>query len=620
MNQISNQLVCKINMIKFGCFAFHIVVAALLTAALNACDSEKVLMPSFSNVHGAVVDQNGKPIPGAKVAARRAQVQTVTDENGEYALPKAEALDGPDTLDMTDNKLIRVAMPITWKVKRFEDAVVVKRKVTGSVAGDLGGLSKARIHWRTKGTVEGIPQVVDLVKGSYQGEIATLFSKDSLEVQIFLLDTALRVVGKSRFLQINPRSGNIVVPAFPKLNTFEPLSPLYGCGQMGSWDTCTVLLAEPEDSATKMWFREGGDVWAEFQGTFVIPPRLRRIAPWMKERLHTEIEILRKDSAGVERLDTIRVPWKKNLPFSSIIVLDGKRPEFNAKVPDFITTAKVTNRIQFGIGSHSTLDSLIGQVDYGYSEYFTYESNCTKGGCQRWSETTRTPTSRLFASNGEICEIIFPRSGAWWISITSRTNSGETSTDTVFFGVDVPTPPVYDLVGTRFNRTLFEIEFKEPLSRFFSFELDCEHWGCSSERGALSGVLMPDKKTVQFSGIDSLWAGDSVGLMVRDFVDENESHSMNQKVWIPRTKENQALEARFKDALLPFVFDYISSNDSIANMDLSGAGDGFDVKFEMPSFCAKDCAAGAVFWKAPSAGQCNQKLRFRAKATDSTLV
>lgn len=595
-------------------------LAAVFSLGLCSCDSEKSVTPAADAVHGAVVDQNGKPIAGAKVAARRAQVEATTDENGEYSLQKPELMDGTDTLDVTDNKLIQVAMPITWKVKRFEDAVVVRRKLTGSVAGDLGGLSKARIHWRTKGTGEGIPQVVDLANGSYQGEIATLFSKDSLEVQIFLLDTARRVVGKSRLLQINPRSGNIVVPAFPKLNTFESLVPTFGCGQMGSWDTCTVRLTQPEDSSTRMWFREGGETWTEFQGAFAIPPRLRRVAPWMKERLHTTIEILRTDSVGVERQDTILIPWKKKVFHVEVDVVDGKLFEFDAKVPTFEATAKISNRVKVEFHSISEFDSLVGWMDYGYSEWHEYQYNCTIGGCQKRTEVEIAPVGRIGVNSGEVKEITFPKSGSWWVSTTVRANSGEWVADTMFFGVHIPTPPVYDVAGIHWDSNILEIEFARPFVGGYAIDLDLGAWCYPCANDLVSGDLMPDRKTVRFAGLDSMFEGGEKGLVIRDYANEDEEHGANQLIQIPRSAKSLEVEAKFKDRLMPFNYDYLDSPDSVANIELTGSDSAFDVRFTMPTRCAKECGVGAVYWKAPSTGPCNQKLRFRAKGSDSTLL
>lgn len=619
MKQLSSRLVCKINMIKFGCFAFSVGVAALLTTALNACDSEKALTPTQNAVHGAVVDQNGKPISGAVVAARRAHVQAVTDESGEYSLPKVESLDGSDTLDMTDNKLIRVAMPISWKVKRFEDAVVVKRKVTGSVAGDLGGLSKARIHWRTRGTVEGIPQVVDLVNGGYQGEIATLFSKDSLEVQVFLLDTALRVVGKSRFLQINPRSGNIVVPAFPKLNTFESLSPVYGCGQMGSWDTCTVRLTQPEDSSTRMWFREGGEVWTEFQGAFVIPPRLRRIAPWVKERLHTEIEILRKDSIGVERLDTIRIPWKKHEPF--VYFADAGNVDLASKIFYEIGEDQSIEIIP-KFRNHSPLVNTKLDIIYGTHVTSIRTSGCSRGGCTEWYERVATQKGQSFNLQPGLQSFKFPEgsNGSWYMVLRATNDNGEMSfSDTVFVGVR-PAIPEYPIASVKWEGRGLQIQFVRPVS---SVDLMLTKWGCdlkSCDIASWADSLIDDS-TVVFYGLDSLFVGDSLDLLICGPGDDrfdNAPYSPKQRIWVPRSEENLALEEKLRSSRRAIALKNWGGGVSLLSSEVMGGA--IQVSGELSQSCAKECGVGVVFWSDTSMSPCLHQLRFNVRGSDSTIL
>lgn len=483
----------------------------VLALGLCSCDSEKALTPTPGAVHGVIVDQNGKPISGAKVAARRAQVESVTDENGEYTLPKAESLDGPDTLDMTDNKLIRFAMSITWKVKRFEDAVVVKRKLTGSVAGDLGGLSKVRIHWRTKGALEGIPQLVDLENGKYEGEIATLFSKDSLEVQVFLLDSALRVVGKSRFLQINPRSGNIAVPAFSNLSIFEPLSPVYGCVYMGSWDTCSVALVEPEDSATQMWFREGKDDWTEFRGAFMLPPRLRRMGPLWMDNLYTEIEILRRDSAGVNRLDTLRIPWQLYSPDPTLQFQKGVSSR-SWNLEDFQEGQEFV--VDVGYKVHSELAKM--QVDLVYGVYQILDRGC-------WAEKVACEDLyRESQEKGVIQNLKFGRQSVrfpngvfgnmYMVLKVSVDDSENYYSDTVFLRVE---PSVFENPVTflRWDSAGFVLQLEKPI--------DDEGWVefVNVEGSVVVGKFLPtkdidgrfgeDKRTIFFYGenVDSLSEG-----------------------------------------------------------------------------------------------------------------
>jgi hypothetical protein len=42
------------------------------------------------DIHGKVVDENGKPVPGVTVTVRGTKKQTITNENGEFILSGVE--------------------------------------------------------------------------------------------------------------------------------------------------------------------------------------------------------------------------------------------------------------------------------------------------------------------------------------------------------------------------------------------------------------------------------------------------------------------------------------------------------------------------------------------------
>lgn len=595
----------------------------VLALGLFSCDSEKSLTPTSNAVHGVVVDQNGKPISGANVAARRARVQAVTDENGEYALPKAEALDGPDTLDMTDNKLIRVAMPITWKVKRFEDAVVVKRKLTGSVAGNLGGLSKARIHWRTKGALEGVPQLVDLENGKYEGEIATLFSKDSLEVQVFLLDTALRVVGKSRFLQINPRSGNIVVPAFSNLSIFEPLSPVYGCVYMGSWDTCSIALVESEDSATQMWFREGSDVWSGFRGTFTILPRLRRMGPLWMDNLYTEIEILRRDSAGVERLDTLRIPWQMYSP-DPILQFQRETQSRNWNSVDFQEAQEFV--VDVGYKVHSELAKIQVDLVYGTYQIFKGPNYCDKVDCSQEyrSSLERGVIPDLKKGKQSVC---FPKGvfgNMYMVLRVAVDDSEKYYSDTVFLRV-APSVPENQVAFVRWDSIGFVLQLEKPIDNVAEIDFVNVEGSVVVNNFIYSktsrGYVGEDKRTIFFRGedIDSLTEGGWGVVKVPMARNPNDiSKGYYPNVRIPASPASQRLRKKFRNKMDSVIVNLGRDSDHL--VQYAKSENGFDVRAsDWFDYYGKQ-AFGGIFWKDTLPSNCPRKIRFRASGTDSTLL
>jgi len=405
------------------------------TLILAGCDADPVTVTTIDSIHGMVLDQNGDPISGVHVAARYAKVEAITNTNGEYSLPKTSSFDSPDTLDITDQKTIRAALPISWRVKRFEDAILIRRKISGSLSGDTSGSLKAEIRVKSGNGIDGMPAVVNVSSGKFQGEITTLHTEETLDVQVMLLDTASRIIGKSLLLHIQPRSGNILIPVFQKLNTFQNPQPTIDCTEIGSWDTCSISIQMDQDTTIKMWFREfPAEPWSNFHKTFKLPPRLRMADTLSSIHAPVSVEIRRQDSSNIERIDTIHIPWRPNPPKPKI-----RNSSRSYEIPlgqDFqadITTA-----------THSNLAKIKSSTIHFGTYKFIHHSGCDKVACSLdWDERIQMPLGAIPNIQQGTQSIRFPITitGNWYLVLESTADNGESATSDTLFLHTQPSSP-----------------------------------------------------------------------------------------------------------------------------------------------------------------------------------
>ncbi len=69
----------------------YVVISPKSTAVFQPADNKKdTTSTNLLNIHGKVVDENGKPVPGVTVTVKGTKKQTITDENGEFTIPGVE--------------------------------------------------------------------------------------------------------------------------------------------------------------------------------------------------------------------------------------------------------------------------------------------------------------------------------------------------------------------------------------------------------------------------------------------------------------------------------------------------------------------------------------------------
>jgi TonB-dependent SusC/RagA subfamily outer membrane receptor len=144
----------SLNQVLEICFKDQPLTYAILdkTVALKRKPAPATLAPpqaALLDIHGRVLDENGKPVSGVTVTIRGTKKATATDENGEFTLPSTE---GKATLVFTSanmepfevnvNNQAELVVNLKTKVSALQDVVINKGYYTTSQRLNTGSVGK----------------------------------------------------------------------------------------------------------------------------------------------------------------------------------------------------------------------------------------------------------------------------------------------------------------------------------------------------------------------------------------------------------------------------------------------------------------------------------------------